>query len=143
MVCVQEFDRKLPSKGHEAGTVPVEVAWPGTVDLLKALRRKQMTDDAMEPTGLVFVDNGRPIHPDTYSRRFRAMCREAMVPSIRLHDARHSVATALHAVGVAPAHSAALLGHSTATHVATYITATQEGIDAAGAGLAEVVTHAQ
>lgn len=118
-------------------------AWPGTVDLLKALRRKQMNDDAMEPTGLVFVEHGEPVHPDTYSRRFRQMCRDAKVPGIRLHDVRHSVATMLHANAVASAHSAALLGHSTATHVATYITATQDGIDTAGAALATVLAQAQ
>jgi len=34
---------------------------------------------------------------DTYSRRFRQVCRDAKVPGIRLHDVRHSAATMLHA----------------------------------------------
>ena len=38
--------------------------------------------------------DGRPIHPDTITRRFNQLVDRAGVPRIRLHDVRHTYATA-------------------------------------------------
>lgn len=47
---------------------------------------------------LVVVDEaGIPNYPDHYSDLFRAHTKEAGLPLIRLHDARHTAATLLHA----------------------------------------------
>jgi integrase len=74
---------------------------------------------------------------------FREVCRAAGVSVIRLHDVRHSVATLLHSAGTAPAHAAALLGHGLPVHMATYVTATQDGVDLAGAALSRVLAEAK
>ena len=49
---------------------------------------------AYEDGGDVVADElGRPVHPETYSKRFRALSAAAKVPVIRLHDARHTSVT--------------------------------------------------
>lgn len=73
-------------------------------------------------SGYVLVDGlDQPIRPEAYSDRFRDLCRVACVPTIRLHDVRHTVALVLHRAGQAPADAAALLGHSVAVHLTTYV----------------------
>src|SRR5688500_4220610 len=66
---------------------------------------------AQPETDYVVVDAlGQPPHPEVYSDRFAALCREAGVPVVRLPSARHALAGMLHRAGVAPADAAALLG---------------------------------
>lgn len=61
----------------------------------------------------VVVDElGRAYVPDWYGRRFAALVKAAGVPSIRLHDARHSCGSIMHARGVPMADISAWLGHS-------------------------------
>jgi integrase len=43
---------------------------------------------------------GRPIHPDTITKWFRQLSRKAGLPPIKLHDVRHSYATAALRAGV-------------------------------------------
>jgi len=38
-------------------------------------------------------ENGRPVHPDTITRRFKRLVAAAGLPEIDLHDVRHSYAT--------------------------------------------------
>ena len=57
-------------------------------------------------SGLVFTwPAGRPIHPQRFSTWFEQLARAAGLPRIRLHDVRHSYATA--------ALAAERLGHAT------------------------------
>jgi integrase len=52
-------------------------------------------------TGLVVIDKlGRPIRPEAYSDRFREIAKQAGVPAIRLHDARHTSVTSMRERGV-------------------------------------------
>jgi integrase len=52
-------------------------------------------------SGLVFTrPDGSPIHPDLITDWFRRLARAAGLPPIRLHDVRHSYATAALAAGV-------------------------------------------
>ncbi len=45
--------------------------------------------------GLLFCwEDGRPPHPDTFTRRFHKLAAAAGLPKINLHDVRHSYATA-------------------------------------------------
>jgi integrase len=39
-------------------------------------------------------EDGRPPHPDTFTRRLKKLAAEAGLPEIDLHDVRHSYATA-------------------------------------------------
>jgi integrase len=45
-------------------------------------------------SGLLFCwEDGRPLHPDTITRRFKKLAPSAGLPEIELHDVRHSYAT--------------------------------------------------
>jgi integrase len=116
-----------PKSESRRRVVPFEQVWPGTTDLLRALRARQAADRlragaAYADTGLVVVDAlGCPVRPEWFSDQFRRLCRTAGVPSIRLHSVRHSLAFWLHQVGVSPADASALLGHTVEVHLSTYL----------------------
>ena len=83
---------------------------PTTVEALRDHRRRQVehrlaAGEAWETTatdhlgtsrtGLVFRwEDGSLINPDRFTRWFKAHCEEAGLPVIRLHDVRHSYASA-------------------------------------------------
>jgi integrase len=83
---------------------------PATVAALREHRRRQhqarlllgpgwpegFTDwQGLSRTGLVWTHaDGRPVHPKTFYKRFRRLATEAGLPPIRLHDVRHSYASA-------------------------------------------------
>jgi integrase len=125
--------------------VPVEAMHAGTTAMLKALKAQQAADKlragtAYDESGLVVVDAlGRGIHPDAYSARFRALCKVAEVPRIRLHEIRHTVALTVHRAGVAPADAASLLGHTLATHLQFYVPRTKQGADHAADALGQAL----
>jgi integrase len=56
--------------------------------------------------------DGSPVYPQTITRRFQSLCRSAGVPVIRLHDVRHSYATAALASGVPVKVLSRRLGHA-------------------------------
>jgi integrase len=65
-------------------------------------------------SGLAFtMPGGRPIHPNRFSLWFRRHASAAGLPAIRLHDMRHSYATAGLAAGVPPKVMSERLGHAT------------------------------
>jgi integrase len=48
-----------------------------------------------DDSGLLFCwEDGRPVHPDTITSRFRKIVESAGLPKINLHDVRHSYASA-------------------------------------------------
>ena len=73
---------------------------PATVAALREHRRRQLEErlavgPRWEDSGLVFTwPDGRPLHPERFSRWFEQHARAAGLPRIRLHDLRHSYATA-------------------------------------------------
>ena len=97
-----------------------------TVDLgpvlLEALRahfdrttreRQQYGLPAPGQDDLVFLQaDTSPYHPDRLRQLFQALARQAGVPVIRLHDARHSCATLALDAGLHPKVVQQLLGHS-------------------------------
>lgn len=93
---------------------------PMPADLAAALRteRKRQREAELALSewpgiGLVVVDEvGRAPHPDSFGKRWRKALTDAGLPSVRLHDARHSCATLMHLDGVPIAVIAAWLGHS-------------------------------
>ena len=87
------------ANGQPAEDGQLGPALPLTPALTAALRRAQATQKterlALGPDygageHVVCDEAGRPYHPDTISDYWRALCIEAGVPSIRLHDARHT-----------------------------------------------------
>jgi integrase len=70
------------------------------------------TDDDL--TWLFPGTNGRPLHPDTLTQRFRRLVLEIGIPC-RLHDLRHFVATQALAAGVPVRTVSGRLGHANAS----------------------------
>jgi integrase len=64
-------------------------------------------------TDLVFTwEDGRPLHPNVISRTFARAAEKADLPVIRLHDLRHSYASAALEAGVSIKVVSERLGHS-------------------------------
>jgi integrase len=57
-------------------------------------------------------ENGRPVHPDVIRQRFNRLAARCQLPRIRLHDLRHSYATAALKSGVNPKIVSQRLGHA-------------------------------
>ncbi len=90
----------------------------GTVDALRAHRTRQVDQkrewgDAYTDSGLVVTwEDGRPVHPNIVSKTFTRTLDDAGLPPIRLHDLRHSHATAGLEAGVPAKVMSERLGHS-------------------------------
>jgi len=67
-----------------------------------------------DPVLLFVWPDGRPLHPDTITALFHKHCQAAGLPRIRLHDVRHSYASAALLAGVPPKVISERLGHATA-----------------------------
>ena len=124
-----------------AFTLPIESMYPGSLAILRALGpgwqpTSSRPDRPYRDTGYLLVDAlGGPIRHEVYSDRFPRLCRVAGVPVIRPHAVRHSLATILHEAGVTRAAVAAMLGHTLAEHLTTYVKLPPQGIETAAAAL--------
>jgi len=91
---------------------------PATVAALRDHRRWQLEErlavgPRWEDSGLVFTwPDGRPLHPERFSKWFEQHARAAGLPKIRLHDVRHSYATAALAAGIPAKIVSERLGHA-------------------------------
>jgi integrase len=92
---------------------------PVTVAALRRHRARQhehrlQVGARYQDSGLVFTwPDGSPIHPLRFSRWFEQHARRAGLPRIRLHDLRHSYASAALAAGVPAKVISERLGHAT------------------------------
>ncbi len=131
-----------PKSRASARIVPIEALHPGTVAMLEQLRDVQAGSraewgDAYEESDLVIVNalGGAP-RPEALSDRFQAVAAKAELPRIRLHEIRHSLATALAAnPNVADIDAAALLGHDVAVFHARYAQRSHDAAARAAAAL--------
>ncbi len=134
---------KMPKSDRGTRTLPLDA---DTLAALRSLRKRQREERmaagaAYEDSGYIAVDErGRPLHPERYSDEFARLCREAGVPVIRLHDARHTVSSLMAAAGVPDHIRAAWCGHTVAVNVATYTHARPEDMAVAGAALSRIVS---
>jgi integrase len=91
---------------------------PATVAALRQHRKLQAEERLLvggrwTESGLVFTwPDGRPLHPELFTRWFRRLSKEAGLPHIRLHDVRHSYATAALAAGIPAEIVSERLGHA-------------------------------
>lgn len=110
---------------------------------LEAERQKELRKllgNRWPGSGLVIVDDsGAPPHPDTLSKAWREALKDAGLPAVRLHDARHSCATLMHLDGVPAAVIAAWLGHTDARFtLSVYAHANDNALATAAASLSKV-----
>jgi integrase len=91
---------------------------PDTAAALKAWRLTQTQErlrvgPGWQDSGYLFTNaDGSPIHPQRFSDWFHQRTKAAGLPRIRLHDVRHSYATAGLAAGVPLKVMSARLGHA-------------------------------
>jgi integrase len=113
---------------------------PATVAALRQHRTRQLEQQlAVGPrwqdSGLVFTwPDGRPIHPHRFSKWFEQHTRVAGLPKIRLHDVRHSYATAALAAGVPAKVVSERLGHANIAITMDTYSHVLPGLDAQAAG---------
>jgi integrase len=113
---------------------------PATVAALREHRRRQLEQrlavgPRWQDSGLVFTwPDGRPIHPERFSRWFEQHARAAGLPRIRLHDVRHSYATAALAAGVPAKVVSERLGHATIAITMDTYSHVLPGLDELAAG---------
>ena len=99
---VVESDATIP-KGRRSLALD-----PATLAALRAHQARQAEEKTIigsgyQDSGLVFTSlDGSPIHPQRISAWFLQHTHAAGLPRIRLHDVRHSYATAALAAGVPP-----------------------------------------
>jgi integrase len=90
-----------------------------TVLVLREQATRQLADQvkkggAWSDTGLVFTkEDGEALHPEVASRFFRQAVRRVALPTIRLHDLRHTHATLALRAGIHPKVVSERLGHAT------------------------------
>jgi integrase len=112
---------------------------PTTVAALRQHRKRQTEERlAAGPdyadSGLAFtMPSGTPIHPNRFSLWFRRHVRAAGLPAIRLHDMRHSYATAGLAAGVPPKVMSERLGHATVAFTLDIYTSALPAMDKSAA----------
>jgi integrase len=138
-----------PKSAASWRTVPVESMHAGSTALLRAHRRTQAAQRLQAGAGraesdLLALDAvGQPIRPEAYSDEFARLCRQAGVPTIRMHAVRHTLALTMHRAGTAPADAASLLGHSLAVHLSTYVPRSAKGAESAAVALGQVLATAR
>jgi len=90
----------IESDGKTENAQHVLALDPFTLAVLKAhieeldRERRELGPDYQDHGVLFCWQDGRPPHPDTITRRFKALAAAAGLPEIDLHDVRHSYATA-------------------------------------------------
>ena len=96
----------MPIKGKTrwALITPKTESSAARVPLPKVVAQEIKKVEVFDPheTGLLLLDNGLPYDASTLRKRFKRLCKEIGVPAYRLHDLRHTTATLLLEVGLAP-----------------------------------------
>jgi integrase len=112
---------------------------PETGAVLRAHRARQAKEKlaagpAWTDDDLVFSNElGEPLHPNRFTRSFRAAVRRAGVRPIRLHDLRHTWATLALEAGVHPKVVSERLGHATTSITLDIYSHVQPELDAQAA----------
>lgn len=102
--------------------------------LLHEVLTRYLNDHQPGDRGLIFTrPDGHPIDPSDDTAAWDQSLRDAGLPDVVLHSARHTTATLLHALGADEQTRMQILGHSSATvtagytHIANSITADYMG----------------
>jgi integrase len=120
-----------------------------TIAALRAHRARQAEErlavgPGYQESGLVITRlDGSPIHPERFSSWFRQHVRAAGLPRIRLHDVRHSYATAALAAGVPAKVVSERLGHSAIAITMDTYSHVLPGLDEAAGTVARLILGAE
>jgi integrase len=123
-------------KGHVARTIDLDSK---TVSALRAHRERQQADreewgtDYHEGDLVAAREDGSPIHPDTFSRSFAILVRDAGLRPIRLHDLRHTHATLALKAGAPVNVVSERLGHASPAFTLKHYAHVLPGMQAAAA----------
>lgn len=99
-------------------------------------KERQVVGSGYKESGLVFtLLDGEPIKPQTVSRWFKAHAERIGLPVIRLHDVRHSYASAALAAGIPAKVVSERLGHATISITLDTYSHVLPGMDAEAASL--------
>jgi integrase len=133
-----------PKTDQSARTLPLTPALAAVLRRAQARQKAErlaLGPDYGSGEHVVCDEAGRPYHPDTISDYWRAICVAVKVPSIRLHDARHTCGTLMHLQGVPIVVVSAWLGHADpAFTMRTYVHSQNDALKAAAASLQAVVS---
>lgn len=133
-----------PKTEQSERTLPLTPALKSALRKAKAIQkaeRLKLGPDYGSGEFVVCDEAGRPYHPDSVSDFWRALCKRAAVPAIRLHDARHTCGTLMHMQGQPIAVISQWLGHSDpAFTLRTYVHPQKDALKGAAAALQRVVT---
>ncbi|MDX1468940.1 MAG: site-specific integrase [Acidimicrobiia bacterium] len=130
-------------KSHRARVVNLD---PATVEQLRGHRARQMDErdewgSEYRDQGLVFCkEDGTPIHPHTFSQAFERLVARSDLPTVRLHDLRHTHATIALKAGVPVKVISERLGHESPAFTMKQYAHAMPGMQAeAATRIAEVV----
>lgn len=114
-----------PKSERSARTLPMT---PMLIEGLKRAKAQQAADKLRfgtaytDSAAVVRTEFGARLNPDSLTGAWSRFCTGAGLPVIRLHDARHTIATVLHHAGCPTALISAWVGHaSTAFTLNTYV----------------------
>lgn len=138
------LDQETPKSDSSERDLPMS----GMLDeALRRAREQQAADkakwgDEYNDSGFIVVDEkGNPLHPEDFTYFWYCLLRSCGLPEIRLHDARHSLATILIRKGVDPAVVSAWLGLARVSFTMdTYVHTNPEDLRPAAKTLDRVVT---
>lgn len=90
---------------------------PGVLPIIEMHRQREMVKrGAIAKEDLVFTSTtGNPVEPGNLPRAFHILARRAGLPRVTFHSLRHSTATLLKQVRVAPRDAQIILGHASVT----------------------------
>ena len=129
-------------KSHSARVIDLDAE---TVAQLRAHRRRQDEEraewgaDYQDQDLVVAEENGEPIHPHTFSQAFERLIAKARLPTIRLHDLRHTHATLALKAGVPVKVISERLGHESPAFTLKQYAHVIPGMQAEAAAVAELM----
>lgn len=123
-------------KSHQARVIDID---PTTTAMLRRHRgrqrqaREEFGDDYDDHGLVVCAEDGRPIHPQSFSQAFGRVLEQAGLRRIRLHDLRHTHATIAVKAGVPVKVISERLGHESPAFTLKQYTHVMPGMQAEAA----------